>query len=99
MVVVMSKVLVLVTSMVLTGSPLASTVTVTFSTSVVVTVRLEHVAGLGVAWCLMATGVTVTLSYSYFVDVTVLRWHTDSAKARLARGKRLRMVDFMVSVV
>lgn len=75
------------------------TVIVTLSTSVVVTVRREHDgSAAGVAWCLMATGVTGTVSYTYLVEVNVFALHADSARERLARGARLKMEDFMASV-
>jgi hypothetical protein len=71
-VVLRESVLVLVTSIVSTGSSSAPRVTVTFSTSVVVTVSLEHVVeASGVACSLIAFGVMVTVPYSYFVVVTV----------------------------
>jgi hypothetical protein len=93
---------VLVTSIVPGSVLLAPTVTVTFSTLVAVTVRLEHedeVTASGVARPFSAkTGVTVW--YSYCVFVTVLRWASqvdDSAKARLAKGKRAKIVDFILT--
>jgi hypothetical protein len=100
-VVSMYLVLVLVTSIVEGGSLLEPTVTVTRSTSVVVTVRLEQVAASGVACCLLAIGVTVSVSVSYIVLVTVWRstGQEDLASAKLARGRRAKMEDFMAGNV
>jgi hypothetical protein len=99
MVASMYFVLVLVTSFVSAGLSPASTVTVTFSTSVVVTVRLEQTAAAsGVASCLLANDVTVTFSYCVLVTVWRLASQADSAKARLASGKTAKMADFMVDV-